>query len=250
MKQHISRIFKIASNIIDDSIKSFEMTEKEWTRYNQIHPNAKRENHQIVPNRKIERGIGSKIQLTDEQKKLHKMSLSENKDDRISVAQNKNTHPLTLHKLSGDKDNSVRRYAAGNPNVSQKTLNKLSKDENYYVRGGVAKNKKTRPEILDRLSKDGHPDVRSAVAQNPNTPEKILHKLSKDSDMWVKKDLVSNENAPVSVLKNLCNDPDANLELALFTKNEEILEELSKNEDKQIKDIATEKLNNMRKNVE
>ena len=53
---------------MEDVVKSFEMTEEEWKKYNELHPNAKRENHQIIPDRKNQGGNGGKIQMTDEQK--------------------------------------------------------------------------------------------------------------------------------------------------------------------------------------
>ena len=30
-------------------VKSFKMTEREWEKYSELHPNAKKENHQIIP---------------------------------------------------------------------------------------------------------------------------------------------------------------------------------------------------------
>jgi hypothetical protein len=60
--------------------------------------------------------------------------------------------------------------------------------------------------------------------------------------MWVKKDLVSNENVPVEILKKMCNDKDVAFELALFTNNRELLKELSKSEDEQVKKLTYEKL--------
>ena len=52
------RMLKVANNLMEDVVKSFEMTEDEWKKYSEAHPNAKRENHQIVPNRKNQGGNG------------------------------------------------------------------------------------------------------------------------------------------------------------------------------------------------
>ena len=53
----IRRIMKIASKIANDTmeeieqqqVEAFEMTEREWESYSQEHPNAKKENHTIIP---------------------------------------------------------------------------------------------------------------------------------------------------------------------------------------------------------
>ena len=137
-------ILKIASDLANEMIKSFEMTEEEWKKYSEQHPNAKRENHTIVQ-KKTE---SENNKVTDEQKKLHMMSYRKDERIRLKAAEHPNTHPKTLDKLSDDENEEIRHSVAEHPNTSLETLKKLSDDESSNVRGGVAFNKKTPAEIL------------------------------------------------------------------------------------------------------
>ena len=76
------KIIKIASDLADEMIKSFEMTESEWKKYSERHPNAKKENHTIIPDGQMKTKDKYKAKLTDEQKELHQMAMSEYINDR------------------------------------------------------------------------------------------------------------------------------------------------------------------------
>ena len=207
------RMLKVANNLMEDVVKSFEMTEEEWKKYNELHPNAKRENHQIIPDRKNQGGNGRKIQMTDEQKKLHQKALSDEVKDRKEVAIELNTHAYTLDKLSNDESKEVRHWVAYHKNTSPKTLHKLSNDEDVNVRGGVAVNPNTSAKLFDKLIHDEDARVRSRIAQNPDTRAETLDKLSNDEDVDVRYEVAVNPNTSTKTLNKLSNDEDVNVRL-------------------------------------
>ena len=133
-------------------------------------------------------GKKEKIQMTDEQKKIHERVVSDSNhysDNRIvrsqidSFLRGKKIHPLTLDYLSDHDNEYLRRTIADHPNTSKKTLEKLSKDKIKEVREMVAQNPKTSSETLEKLSNDKDLLVVLAVYNNPRVPEKIRKKLSK-----------------------------------------------------------------------
>ena len=86
----VKRIMKIASKIATDvineiegkEIEAFEMTEREWEEYSEKHPNAKKENHTIIPvpgkshkdsdfNEYMQREAKAKTEYYEQMKKEH-----------------------------------------------------------------------------------------------------------------------------------------------------------------------------------
>jgi hypothetical protein len=168
------RLFKIASKIIEDEIKSFTMTEDQWKRYNLLHPNAKKENHTIIPdNFESESG---KIRMSDEQYELEEKAKG-NPSERYNVARNEKTHWSTLHKMSKDKNWQVRRAVAQSKNTRSLTLHKLADDPDKEVRLAVAMNKKTSFRTLRKMSKDSDREVREAVKRHKKSTDRIREKI-------------------------------------------------------------------------
>lgn len=170
------RLLTIAFNIIKKEIKSFTMTEDQWKRYNLLHPNAKRENHTIIPD-KFE-GESGKIRMSERQRELEDRAKN-NPSERWNVARNEDTHWSTLHKLSSDKNWQVRRAVAQNKNTRALTLHRMSSDPDKDVRLSVAKNKKTSIKTLKKMSRDKDSEVRNAVKLNKRTPEEVHEKMKK-----------------------------------------------------------------------
>ena len=237
------RFFRIAENILDDIIKSFEMTENEWKKYSELHPNAKRENHIIVQNKNVNEEknhsqkndvmiydseydqyltvddvkkeyedlknngeieaedfndyienitgkngtcqIVRKINMTDEQKKLHRMAIEGDEYDRSEISENENSHLMTLEMLVDDEDEMVRGGVASNPNTTPEMLEKLSDDDDEYVLMNVASNPNTPKNCFEKLSNHENASVRRSVAGNFNAPDEILEKMRADIDKSV-----------------------------------------------------------------
>ena len=228
-------ILKIASGLADEMIKSFEMTEEEWKKYSEAHPNAKRENHTIVQ-KKSENGNGSKkVEMTDEQKKLHELAINSgrNFNRKESIARDRKTHPITLDMLANGPDEydgvyyGVHSSVASNPNTHPKTLHKLRLDENNATRYNVARNKNTSPDTLDELIKDKKDFVRREVAFNKNTSPETLKKLSEDYSLMVKFAVAYNKNTPEETIKQLSEHHHPLIRHAV-AHNEKTPEELKK----------------------
>ena len=208
------RMLKVANNLMEDVVKSFEMTEEEWKKYSEAHPNAKRENHQIVQNGKNQGGNGRKIDekkiidsMTDEQKKLHQMALCGGWHKPGLAAQNKKTHPITLDILSRDYHEDVRKYVALNPNTHSKTLEKMIENDKE-CRYRAVRNKNLSKNVIEKLSNSDDDYIRWGVADNQSTPEEVLEKLSKDENRNVRFGISSNKNSNSKSLDNLCEDED------------------------------------------
>ena len=123
----------------------------------------------------------SKVEMTDEQKKLDEMANNENYGIRKNVAKNPNTSPETLDKLSNDEYYEVRVNVAEHPNTSPKTLDKLSNDEYWDVRVNVASNPSTSPQTLEKfLSGDDVSWTIENIVENPSTPDSLLKKIAKN----------------------------------------------------------------------
>ena len=167
------RLLKIASNIIQDEIKAFTMTEDQWKRYNLLHPNAKRENHNIIPDKFISE---SGIRMTDSQKKMEELS-NGIPPQRYKAATSGDTHWATLHKLSKDKNWQVRRGVAQNKNTRALTLHKLADDPDRDVRLAVAQNKKTSFKTLRKMSKDSDREIRELVKRHNKSTDRIREKI-------------------------------------------------------------------------
>ena len=236
------RLFRVAENILNDIIKSFEMTENEWKKYSEDHPNAKRENHTIVQKKSepeknhsqkndvmiydseydqyltvddvkkeyedlkesgeteaenfddyLENITGKngtcqivrKINMSDEQKKLHRMAIEGDEYDRSEVAGNEDSHLMTLEMLVTDEDEMVRGGVASNPNATPEILENLSDDDDEYVLMNVASNPNTPKNCFEKLSNHENASVRRSVAGNFYVPDEILKKMRADRDKSV-----------------------------------------------------------------
>ena len=160
------KIIKIASDLADEMIKSFEMTESEWKKYSEQHPNAKKENHTVTPDSQekskgVTKGMDDYLMRTEplycamhpltREDQLDELSNSDDRFIRSAVARNPSTHPKTLEKLSNDEEWSVRGSVAGNPNAHPKTLEKLSEDKEFPVRMSLLINKKAPNKIKRKI---------------------------------------------------------------------------------------------------
>ena len=137
------KIIKIASDLADEMIQSFEMTESEWKKYSEQHPNTKKENHTITPDNQGKSKDSREVKMTDEQEYLHLIADNKNEEIRKEVAENPDIHPKTLEKLSDDKEAGVRYKVARNLKTPSEILEKLSDDEDESVRWGVSRNLNT-----------------------------------------------------------------------------------------------------------
>ena len=214
-----SRMLKVANNLMEDLVKSFEMTEEEWKKYSQLHPNAKRENHQIVPDRKNQGGNGGKKENVVRKKYSivtqhkfptnnmyydYKIDLSKVDPETVSEAQRQLTSKADdwryrdnlpslvkdkympvdyLEKFSEHYDENVRAGVAINTQTPEKILEKLSKDKSEVVRKSVAQNICTPVEILENLLQDKDPLVRHAVYFNPNATQDMIDRIEKDREI-------------------------------------------------------------------
>ena len=181
------RLLKIASNIIQDEIKSFVMTESQWKRYSERHPKAKRENHTIIPDVDIKQRLleSGKIQMTETQKKMDDLAKGP-AHIRNEVAKSEETHWATLHDLSSDNSSIIRSQVAKNKKTRAFTLHKLAEDPYSTVRAAVAENKRTGMRTLRKLSKDASREVRDAVKRNKKTTDEmrqVIDKINGESEI-------------------------------------------------------------------
>ena len=185
-----------------------EMGETEWEGYQEFHPDAKKDDYIIVPDKIKE----VRKKLTPYQQKKHDKIHHPDRNVRSGIAGSFATHPYTLHELSDDEDVGVRRRIAQNPNTSKKTLRKLSQDKSEGVRTAVASHPNTPQKILKKMSRDENPKIREEVAVNPSTHPKLLEKLSNDEDMWVRKAVAYNRSAPRKILERLSQEKHTEFE--------------------------------------
>ena len=280
-----SRIVKVAEKILDEVVSDIQEkevtsaidvgTEEGLKKYIEQHPDYREDTVFIVngverkapPKQKKNKSEDDEIKMTDEQKKLHEMSNSDDEKIRIEVAKSDNIHLATLYKLTDDSSDSVRRYVAGNHNANEEILDKLSKDKSSYVRRTVASNSNVPKKILDNLANDSNYDVLGQLAWNKNTDPKTIEKIAekafaeKENEtieenldrVFLKKDLAYGVNTPVEILEKLCVGGDASFETYLMLQKrppeirKRILEKFVEVGDEKMREIAIRDLNKMKK---
>ncbi len=132
--------------------------------------------------------------------------LSLNNIASVGVAENPNTHMITLLKLSRSKDLRVRLYVAKNKKASPYILKKLYLNNtcSFDIVEEIAKNLNTPPEIL-QLIFDENTDklIKVALAENSSTPPEILNKLSRSFNRYILREIVDNPSTPSKALRRL-----------------------------------------------
>lgn len=118
----------------------------------------------------------------------------------------------------------------------RKNVFELALSEDYNDRIRVAINSTAPIELLCHLSNDGNAMIRFHVAGNSNTPIRVLEKLSRDENYWVYTHVVGNPITPKYIVDSLIHGNDAHIRynIACANVNENILEELSHDEDENV----------------
>lgn len=170
-----SRMLKVANNIIADYDYvydpqheknpggGYQRTEKGWSkdktdRKNQGGNSGKIDEKKIIDS------------MTDEQKRLHQMALSDDFYEQENAASSKKSHQYTLEKLSDSKNFRIRTEVASNPKTSKKTLLKLTKDN--FSRSHVAGNPSSDDDVLKSVmlyANDEEPNSFLNVLSHPNS---------------------------------------------------------------------------------
>lgn len=127
-----------------------------------------------------------------------------------AIAMNPSAPIETLEKLSDSEDEDCRLHVAYNSSSSHSVLNKLSKDWNYQIRAGVAYNPSATLKILNKLSSDESEYVRQSIAQNPIISSQLITKLLKNNtdDVKIKRSICYHDKTPKVILEELSCDED------------------------------------------
>lgn len=165
--------------------------------------------------------------------------------------------------LARDLDVLVRRNVALNPNTPIEALIELAKDPEPDVRRLVALCNNTPSDVLATLAKDINDDVCNSVAVNPKTPNNVLAILSKDVNPETRRRVASNPYTHTDIIKILARDtynfskseyesPRLYIQEAIALNPNsppEVLEELSKSDNKNVREAVVFNSNNLKKDV-
>ena len=177
-----SRILKIAKKILSDLEFTSHEQLREYAENHEIRPDTVIKVDGIVvpnPNQgKNQGGNDEKIQMTDEQKKLHEMAMNGSYKDKDYVSTQYNTHPYTLYLLSHEGDKEIPQNVSSNPNMSIKKLCNFINDMDECDKCEFIKNPSTPSEALEILSYDDY--YMEDIIKHPNVTAKILEKFLKD----------------------------------------------------------------------
>ncbi|MBB27410.1 MAG: hypothetical protein CME25_00715 [Gemmatimonadetes bacterium] len=164
---------------------------------------------------------------------------------RMGLAANPNMPPEILQRLAADISVSVRKKVAGNLNTEPFILELLSRDARKEVRLEVSGNPHTPLRVMERFSTEGEEAFRLSVAGNRGTSPVILLGLIFDTSLPVRQAVAAHVSMPASGLLRLAEDADPQVKLATVQNPNtpaEALKILSFNKDKNIKEIARNRL--------
>jgi hypothetical protein len=103
-------------------------------------------------------------------------------DERLGLAHDPGTPPMTLFELASDPSAQVRAVVAARPDAPAQALRPLTRDYDRAVREAVARNPSTSQGNLMRLVTDADRWVRWAVAGNPGCDERIRRAMAGAAD--------------------------------------------------------------------
>ena len=146
-------------------------------------------------------------------------------DERLALARDSGTPPVTLTELSKDPSVEVRVVVAGRPDAQADVLRTLTRDSDRGVRQAVARNPATSRANLLRLVGDDDRWVRWAVAGNPGCDAQVRQAMVRTDDKELRGLLAESPDLEVELAAELTADrsPEVRERLATNTRHPEII---------------------------
>ena len=152
--------------------------------------------------------------------------------DAIAYIDSNRATPKTLTFFVNSANRTVRQTVATNRKCPAEALEQLANDENEYVRTCVAQHLNCPVDVLIKLSKDVAYSraIQIAALKNPNFPVEFLIKAALGDDSIASSAATKNPKLPKEILEKMSDSSDYNarMSVALVSKDEQILEKLSK----------------------
>ena len=184
--------------------------------------------HQNAPSDLLEYLAGENCKII-QQNILNHPNVSQKAIDIVEFIQNKPTQSdrSIAEQLAKDSRAEVRKIVAQNENISPAILADLAADSNMQVVLTVAQNRQTTSDSLEKLATILNKEIHQAIARHHNTspkvkyimefmksiqpvkiPESILEELIDSDRLFVRMKLVQHEFTPAYILEKLTTDPD------------------------------------------
>lgn len=170
---------------------------------------------------------------------------------RVKVCNNRQAPPHVLEILSHDEVLYTRPCVAHHPNAAPELLARLAQDAKFDVRYRAAQNPATPVESLRLLAREDNQSLRRGMADNPSLPLDVVQSFADDKDEIVRGYAVRHPNATRAIRLKGASDPAKQVRQAALTvsaDDAEILEILSRDEDRNIRLSAKHRLERLNEN--